>query len=342
MTRHARRPPPPGRPPCRSRPPATPARASLSVPGRWLRVPAGATPSPSATPAKRRAPSHRPRARGNPMPHQHLTSTGTFLMNVGRCPPKLAQLPPAGYLSGKSRLMLIERRPISTWRLERGASVIATDSGASIRAFFYRMPCVTLRRGGVDESVELGRNRWRRHAAEHQFSRRSAGRAGWSALWRRTVCSPHRRGTATGAEGARLAAVPGARRMNLVYRDRRATAVRTGRAAAPYGMLTQALAAGYDVTWWTSFFPCGQAARVRVIVKSPMKGSHSSAAWPGYRRNVSLARIRHQQHFAGRFSRGGEKLARPRHLSDSDAGNGRAGTALHEDARHRDAHGHSR
>ena len=71
-----------------------------------------------------------------------------------------------------------------------------------------------------------------------------------------------------------------------------------------YGMLTKALSSyGHDVVWWTSSFSHAPKKHVcdddwNTVVNGVtlriLKG-------PGYRKNVSYQRIRHQKHFANKF-----------------------------------------
>ncbi len=81
-----------------------------------------------------------------------------------------------------------------------------------------------------------------------------------------------------------------------------------------YGMLTQFLAQrGHDVTWWTSTFTHANKRFVRdgdtveflngVTIRM-LKG-------PGYQRNISPQRFKHQAHFAGRFGEEARKLSPP-------------------------------
>src|SRR5262249_33282091 len=71
-----------------------------------------------------------------------------------------------------------------------------------------------------------------------------------------------------------------------------------------YGQFTSRwAAAGHDVTWWTSGFSHFQRATIRDKDSEEMKNGVRLKifAGPGYKRSVSLARIRHQAHFARRF-----------------------------------------
>jgi glycosyltransferase involved in cell wall biosynthesis len=71
-----------------------------------------------------------------------------------------------------------------------------------------------------------------------------------------------------------------------------------------YGQLTRALAGyGHDVTWWTSNFSHAPKAFLRdADCEETVDGVRLRIlAGPGYRRNVSLARFRHQADFARRF-----------------------------------------
>lgn len=81
-----------------------------------------------------------------------------------------------------------------------------------------------------------------------------------------------------------------------------------------YGMLTQALAAmGHDVTWWTSTF--SHAAKRHVFGGDRDETFNGVRIrllhGPGYRKNVSFARIRHQKHFAARFIAAAEREPSP-------------------------------
>jgi len=73
-----------------------------------------------------------------------------------------------------------------------------------------------------------------------------------------------------------------------------------------YGQFSKFLAsqAGHQVTWWTSSF--SHAPKIHLVEKDSEK---TEGNWrlkllkgPGYKKNVSFARIRHQKHFAQRFS----------------------------------------
>ena len=73
-----------------------------------------------------------------------------------------------------------------------------------------------------------------------------------------------------------------------------------------YGMLTRALASyGHEVVWWTSSFSHAPKKHVFKedreilidgVILRILKG-------PGYRKNVSYQRVKHQKHFAEKFYR---------------------------------------
>lgn len=81
-----------------------------------------------------------------------------------------------------------------------------------------------------------------------------------------------------------------------------------------YGNLTQALAReGHDVTWWTSNFT--HAAK-RFVVDSDCIETFKGVTLrilkgPGYKRNISPARFKHQSHFARRFYEEAQHLSPP-------------------------------
>lgn len=81
-----------------------------------------------------------------------------------------------------------------------------------------------------------------------------------------------------------------------------------------YGNLTQSLSrAGHDVTWWTSNFT--HAAK-RFVVDSDHVGEFNGVTLrilkgPGYRKNISPARFRHQAHFARRFYDAAQQMTPP-------------------------------
>lgn len=72
-----------------------------------------------------------------------------------------------------------------------------------------------------------------------------------------------------------------------------------------YGQFTQYLAQrGHDVIWWTSSF--SHAAKRQVVERDELRQCFGVQVQfirgPGYGRNISLARIRHNRHFASRFN----------------------------------------
>jgi len=71
-----------------------------------------------------------------------------------------------------------------------------------------------------------------------------------------------------------------------------------------YGQMTRSLAQfGHDVTWWTSNFSHAPKAFLRAqdSVETVDGVRLRILAGPGYRRNVSVARFRHQADFAAKF-----------------------------------------
>jgi len=81
-----------------------------------------------------------------------------------------------------------------------------------------------------------------------------------------------------------------------------------------YGLFTRYLALrGHDVTWWTSTFSHAPKAHVlpgdavRTVAGVTIRALHG----PGYRRNVSLARMRHHAAFAEAFAAAARKLPPP-------------------------------
>lgn len=81
-----------------------------------------------------------------------------------------------------------------------------------------------------------------------------------------------------------------------------------------YGQFTKALGEyGHDVTWWASSF--SHSPKKQLVGKDTDLDLESFRLrlihGPGYKNNISLARIHHQRHFAERFIRLAEKSPKP-------------------------------